>query len=484
MTIEQLRAAVEAAETAFQEARTGYQAEQTRVAEATAEDDLVALRAAFDASGTALEDAATELERCKANLADGERRQKLIDDNPVVARASIPGVRTVEPPTYGPESGETHSFFADAYRYKENADPVARERLERHGRQNVEAMQRSAEREGQRRRDIAARSGFEMPVDSYQFRDVGTGAFAGLTIPQYLVDLFAPYARAGAPTLNMIARKLPLPEKGMTLNISRATTGTAVAAQASENTGVQETDFDDTLLTINVNTYAGQQDVSRQALERSEMVDAVIYQDLTMAYFTKLDDAIWNGAGSSGTHLGILATSGIIAVSYTDASPTVPELYPKESDVIQQINASVFAPATAIVMAPRRWGWIEAALDSSNRPLVVPDASTAYNPIAVGDAASYGQVVGKWHGLPVVTDGNLPLTNGAGTNEDVIGTVSGYNLLFWQEGDGMPRQLRFEQSNAPQSIRLAVWGYSAFSAGRYPAASGKVSGTGLTAPTF
>jgi HK97 family phage major capsid protein len=462
MTIEQLRAAVDAAENAFQEARTAYQAEQTRVAEASAEDDLVALRTAFDASGTALEDAATELERCKSNLADGERRQKLIDDNPATARAAAGTLRTVEPPVYGPESGESRSFFEDAYRMAEMHDSTAGERLERHGRHNLEQMR----------------------AKGVQLRDVGTGAFAGLTVPVYLIDMFAPLARAGAPTLNMIARKLPLPEKGMTLNISRATTGTAVAAQASENTGVQETDFDDTLLTINVNTYAGQQDVSRQALERSEMVDAVIYQDLVAAYFTTVNAAIINGAGTSGTHLGIRSVSGINAVTYTDASPTVPELYPKGADAVQRINANVFAPATGWVMHPSRWGWMEAALDSSNRPLIVPDATTAFNPIAVGDAAAYGQVVGKWHGLPVVTDGNILTTIGAGTNQDTILAVSGYNLLFWQENDGMPRQLKFEQSNAPQSIRLAVFSYSAFSAGRYPAASSTIDGTGLTAATF
>jgi hypothetical protein len=214
------------------------------------------------------------------------------------------------------------------------------------------------------------------------------------------------------------------------------------------------------------------------------VVDTVIYQDLVSAYFTTIDAAILNGAGTSGTHLGIRNVSGIIAVTYTDASPTVPELYPKGSDGIQQINANVFAPATGIVMHPRRWGWIEASLDTQNRPLVVPDATVAFNPIAVGEAAGYGQVVGKWHGLPVVTDGNILTNLGAGTNQDSVLIVSGYNLLYWQEGDGMPRQLRFEQSNAPQSVRLAVWGYSAFSAGRYPAGSAAIDGTGLVAPTF
>lgn len=486
MNVEALKRAYEAAVEELHKLRERLDEAHKRVMEAPEDatsEDLAARNKEFDEAATTFDESSEEVKRTKSNLEDAERREKMLADNPIPARGAQPAVSTVEPPVYGPESGEENSFFTDAWRFKEHSDPSARERLERHGRQNVEAIKRSAERETKRRRESAERAGIEAPAQPYEFRDVGTGAFAGLTVPQYLIDLFAPYARAGSPTLNLIARKLPLPPKGMTLNISRATTGSAAAAQATENSAVQETDFDDTLLTINVNTYAGQQDVSRQALERSEMVDAVIYQDLTSDYFTKLDAAILNGAGTSGTHLGIKTVSGIIAVTYTDASPTVPELFPKGSDAVQQINAGVFAPATAWVMHPRRWGWMEAALDSSNRPLVTPTADVAYNPIAVGEAAAYGQVVGKWHGLPIVTDGNV-LTNLGGGTEDLIFGVSGYNLLFWQEGDGLPRQLRFEQSNAPQSVRLAVWGYSAFSAGRYPGASATIGGTGLAAPTF
>jgi HK97 family phage major capsid protein len=246
---------------------------------------------------------------------------------------------------------------------------------------------------------------------------------------------------------------------------------------------VQETNIDDTLLTINVRTYAGQQDVSRQAIERSELVDAVVFQDLIADYYTKLDAAIENADGTSGTHLGIRSTGSIVAVAYTDGSPTVAEFYPKLADAIQQIASNRFAPATTIVMHPRRWGWLTAAVDSTGRPFVVPNAQGPFNALAVGDAPEYGAVVGSMQGLPVITDANLPTDAGAGT-EDVILVLRVPDLLFWQEGDGSPRQFRFDQAAAPQSLRLAVWGYSAFTAGRYPKASATIGGTGLIAPTF
>jgi HK97 family phage major capsid protein len=452
MNIAELRAAYDAAVARLHECRDA-------ITGAGEDADVEALE-------TALTDAADEAERTKGNLQRAERVQRVIDENPREAAAGEPArtpVRVVNEPLTYREHGP-NSFFADSFRAEKRGDFKARERLERH-------MQ-EMEVEG-----FAARE-----RDGQEQRDVGTGAFAGLTVPQYLIDLYAPLARAGSPLLNAV-RKLPLPDRGMTVNISRITTGTAAAAQASENDAVQETNIDDTLLTVNVRTYAGQQDVSRQALERSELVDVVVFGDLIADYFTKLDDAILNADGTSGTHLGIRSTGSIVSVAYTDGSPTVPELYPKGADAVQQIETNRYMPPMLWVMHPRRWAWMLAALDTTNRPLVVPNANGPFNALAVGQAVEYGQIVGTWHGLPVLTDANLPTNAGAGT-EDVIIATRTPDLLFWQDGDGSPRQFTFEQANAPQSIRLAVWGYSAFTAGRYPKASATIGGTGLAAPTF
>lgn len=441
----------------FRSAEQGLRAARDAIQNATARTssgELARLESAF-------REAEYEYERCQGNLDDYRRRNDV--DGGVRALGALRSTYRVggEPLVYSPE--QPHSFFADAWQMQAGGDFAARERLERHGRQNLD----------------------EMRDRGLQLRDVGTGAFAGLVVPQYLIDEFAPIARAGSPLLNLIAEKRLLPQHGMTLNIGRMTTGTAVAAQATENTAVQETDADDTLLTVNVRTYAGQQDVSRQALERAEGVDAEIFNDLVADYFTKLNAACINADGTAGTHLGIRSTAGIVSVSYTDASPTVAELYPKIADAIRQINGGVFAKATAIVMHSRRWGWGTAALDSSLRPLFLPDSNGPFNALAVGEAAGYGQIMGRIQALPVITDDGVPTNLGAGTNEDVILVVSGSNLRFWSEtGDMFPRRLRFEQVAAPQSIRLAVWGYSAFSAGKYPGASAVISGTGLVAPTF
>ena len=200
-----------------------------------------------------------------------------------------------EPLTYS-EHAST-SFFRDAYAAEFNGDVSARERLNRH-------------------QD-------EMRVE---LRDSGSANFAGLVVPQYLTGLAAPFLRAGRSTMD-VCNQLPLPADGLTVNVSRVTTGSSAAAQDGDNGAVTEATPDDTLLTVNVRTYAGMVDVSRQALERGTGVDGLLAADLVAAYNTAVNADVINGAGTSGTHLGILNTSGIGDVDKDDASPTAVETF-------------------------------------------------------------------------------------------------------------------------------------------------------------
>ena len=357
-------------------------------------------------------------------------------------------VEVNEPDLY--RKGGDHSFIADAWAAR-SGDFKAQERLNKH--------------------------------QDFEARDVGTGAFTGLVVPQYLVDEYAPIARAGSPFYNAVPKK-DLPAFGNKIEISRITTGSA-AEQASENSAVQETNMDDTLLTVNVDTIAGQQDVSRQALERGGQpgfsLENIIFQDLVAAYYTKLDNLMINGSGSSGQPLGISQVSGINSVTYTDASPTVAELYPKLADAVQGINSNRFAPATAIVMHPRRWGFLTAGVDSSNRPLVLPAGNNPDNAAGVGDAAAYGQVVGSVLGLPVITDANIRTDLGAGTEDAIYIAKVDDHIMF----EDNLFQLKFEETNAGSlTTKMVVYGYVAFASGRYPAGISAITGTGLIAPTF
>ena len=358
---------------------------------------------------------------------------------------------TSEEPTY--HARGVNSFLSDAISSEFNNNYEAAERINRYNR--------------------------EITLEK---RDVGTANFAGLVVPQYLIDLYANLARAGRPVAD-ICRKHVLPAQGMTVNISKVTTGTAVGYQAAENDTATETNIDDTLLTVNVNTISGMQDVSKQAILRGANIEEVVLADLISAYNTKLDDGILNGSGSSGQPTG-LTTALTQVVTFTDASPTVGELYPKIVDAIQRVQSNVFSGPNYIIMHPRRLGFLLAAVDSQNRPLVVPNANGPMNAIGTFSGLGYG-MSGQYSmlGLPIITDANVITNNGDGANEDLIYVVSSDEMHLW-EAPQMPTYVRFEQPDGKVAIRIVLFGFSAFTAQRRPLAGAYIGGTGLVAPTF
>jgi HK97 family phage major capsid protein len=359
-----------------------------------------------------------------------------------IAEATAPARVKNEERTYSKHS--KHSFVADAFAAQFSNDFAAKERLARH--MNEERVER---------------------------RDVTSANFAGLVVPQFLTELAAPFARAGRPFAD-IARKHELPAAGLTISISKVTTGSAVASQ-TEGAAVQETNMDDTKLDVSVVTLAGQQNVSRQALERGTNIDSLVMADLVSAYHTTLDSTI----------VATLVSEAGQSVTYTDASPTVAELYPKLLDAVQKVQTTFFGGPNFILMHPRRLAFILAALDSTNRPLAVP-TPVAMNSVANGNGGVvYGNSGYQIAGFPVLTDANVTTTAGAGTNEDVIIIGNSQEAHLWEQGDGSPMMLRFEQPKAAElDVTMVVYGYSAFTANRYPNAFAKISGTGLVTPTF
>ena len=309
-------------------------------------------------------------------------------------------------------------------------------------------------------------------------RAAGTSAFAGLVVPQYLVDLYAPQAKAGRPFAD-ICRKHDLPETGMTASIGRVTTGTSVAVQASEGAAVSETDIDDTLLTVNIQTASGQQTLSRQAVERGIGVEQTTLEDLFRAYGTSLDNALLNQATNGLTNVAT-------PIAYTDGTPTAPELYPKLLAAPAAVEAALLDQAandTVAVMHSRRWYWLQSQLTSTwpmfGQPGVAPQLS------GINYAEKYGSgfrgVLPS--GAPVVVDNNIATNLGAGTNEDEIYFASPSECHLWEDPSA-PMLIRAEQTKAANlQILLVVYGYFAYTHARRPHAQ-KIAGTGLIAPSF
>ncbi|XUL91002.1 hypothetical protein ACQ86D_33870 [Streptomyces galilaeus] len=357
--------------------------------------------------------------------------------------------------------------------YRKDQDPLGKNFLMDVSRQflyqDVEASFRLAQHMQEERVERA----------EYLQRAVGTGAFAGLTVPQYLTDMYAPAVanlRPFADTCN----PHPLPESGMSVNISRITTPSSAALQASENSNVSETDMDDTLLTVPVQTAAGQQTVSRQAIDRGTGIEDVTMQDLINRVNTNLDSTLINQAT---TGLSAIAQ----AVAYTDSSPTGAELYPKILGAAAGVEQNLLAmgrPSHA-VMHSRRWYWLSSQMQSvwpminwSNLPVQAAgkaDAASSYNSGPRGVLPC---------GLEVIVDNNIPTGLGGGTNEDELYVVPQSECHLWEDANA-PMFIRAEQAKAASlGVLLVAYSYFAYTFGRYTNGMQKVGGTGLAQPTF
>jgi hypothetical protein len=310
-----------------------------------------------------------------------------------------------------------------------------------------------------------------------QERAVGTGAFAGLTVPQYLTDMYAPNAAALRPFAD-VCNKHPLPDNGMSVNISKITTATAVALQASENSAVQETNVDDTLLTVNIQTAAGQQTLSRQAIERGTGVESVVMDDLFRRFSTVLDSTLLNQATNGLTNVAT-------ATAYTDASPTGPELYPKILGAQAGVDTALmgFGSPDIAVMHSRRWAWLQSQLTTSYPMISQPNLP----PTVMGQnlATRYGSGARGIlpNGMIVIVDNNVATTLGGGT-EDEIYIVPSSECHLWEDPSS-PVFIRAEQAAASSlGVLLVLYGYFAYTFARFANGVAKVNGTGLIAPTF
>lgn len=490
----ELRAAEAAVETAA--ARQTSVLDNARSATLTADED-----AEFKAAGAAKREAAAKVATLKDEVAslrtevDEEAKAQRAAE---ATRAAAPRpaydqvARTgQEPRTYTKRDSDrgVRSFFSDAYRSEFRSDFDARDRLQRHARE--------AQVEG----EFKARDN----GDGYEVRATTTSSYGSLVVPQYLVDMFAPALRNARPTAN-ICQKHELPEGGMSLLVPRGTTAAAAAIQATQNSAVQNTDEAITDLTIPVVTIAGQQDVSRQALERGTPgIDAIVYGDLARSYHQVLDTQVLSGTGSGGQMLGIQNTSGIGAATAFGAAPTITNFNSKvagQITAVGSVGAGLYPKV--MIVHPRRWGWLLAQVDSAGRPVVVATSVSPFNAAAVNHGPAGAQsfsdsvdplagyiVVGTHSsGLPIITDANMPASVGTNT-EDLVFIADPAEYHLWEQGDGMPRELRFEQTTGGSlTTKLVVYGYSAFTAGRYPGATGKIGGLdtvasqGLVNPSF
>lgn len=307
------------------------------------------------------------------------------------------------------------------------------------------------------------------------------GAGGDFVPPLWAQDMFVELARPGRVTADLCTRA-PLPEGTDSINIPRIVAGTSTDIQGTQNTQIAEQDAQSASIQSSVYTIAGGQKLSLQLIEQSPVpVDQIILGDLARDYALTLDEYIIRGTGV-GQPMGVTVLAGTNQRVYDSVTPTFAELYSEMARLMQQVQTTRFEPATHWVMHPRRWAWFTTQLDNAGRPMVLPtDQGESHNAMGVAmPGAPAAGVVGKVHGLPVVTDPNIPTNLGAGTNQDVMILAKWDDLYLWE---GSVRAQAFEQTYANQlSLYVRLYNYVSFQPARQPKSVGVLGGTGLVNP--
>jgi hypothetical protein len=307
--------------------------------------------------------------------------------------------------------------------------------------------------------------------------NVGTSNFAGLVVPQYLTDLYAPAVAALRPFAD-ICNQHDLPENGMTVNISRITTTTAAGIQ-TEGNAAPTADIDDTLLSENVQTAAGYADLTRQAIERGSGVEEVTMDDLMRRFATSLDGTLLTQATTGLTNVSA-------ATTFDDTTPTVPELWPKFLGAMANAEGALLGMAFPdyIIMHSRRWYWLQSYLGSQYPFIGQPGIPPTQGGVANGNGYNQGVRGTLPNGMRVIVDNNIATNGGVGTNQDEIYVVASSECHLWEDPNA-PVFIRAEQPLAHQlAVRLVMYGYFAYSFRRYTNAQQKIAGTGLVSPSF
>lgn len=307
----------------------------------------------------------------------------------------------------------------------------------------------------------------------------GTASAGGYLVPpQYLQNMFAETRRQG----NALRRLGWLNVHPVQTNQVLLPKGSGAASVGWTAESATKPSADQTFaqVTVNIFTLAGISKLSKQLVDDSSPTAAdLATRELGSLMGNAEEVAIINGSGTAQPR-GILNTTGINAVTYTDASPTGQETIDAILDAIVAVQTNYFSEPTGILMHPRRLAFLRKAKDSQLNYLFNPAGSIRTPGAANGTP---GGIVTEILGYPVAITSNMPINLGAGTNEDRI-IVADWNEAHWFQRQDVTLDVSdtagtaFEQNE----VWFRLEERAGFSAERYPKAFSVVSGTGLVTP--
>jgi HK97 family phage major capsid protein len=205
-------------------------------------------------------------------------------------------------------------------------------------------------------------------------------------------------------------------------------TGIAIVGWVAENAAKPSQDQTFSQISVPIYALAGISKVSNQLLEDSSpAVDQILRNDLGRTLGRAEDQAFLAGSGS-GMPLGILATTGILTVTYATDSSGGSGIGDAISLAITAIQSAYFGDPNCVIVHPRVVGTLRQAKDSTGRYIF----EAGYNQLMapqlggpatfMGGAAQTPVAVGSVWGLPVISDANIGTTYAAGTLTPTGGT--------------------------------------------------------------
>ena len=465
----------------------------------------------------------SEIDSIKRRIKEEKRRQEALADAAKASRSGSVSI-TSEPMTYREDNGTEVSYFRDLaltdprvaqHMGDSSADALAR--LQRHAQETETWLpKRAADRERRAQKEIdAAERQFtgsfgggmvqRRGLDSSPFerrvnpnRTDGQGGY--FVPPLWLIDSYIPGLRAGRVTADL-CRQMPLPPGTDSINIPKLSTLTLTAPQNADNAAVASQDYTDTVVTANVKTLAGQEDVAIQLLEQSpgQIVDQVIMQDLMADYNRLVDRQVIYSPGTNNSSLGAGQIQGIYPSTNWSGTNTITwtsnPTYGGAFFNVLQANVSKIAynrfdlSQVHHVLHPRRFFWFSGTTDgasgTSGRPLFENGGFSPYNPAVVGPSPSAfeGLAGATPTGQRLYIDANVPTNdNGSGvqTGSYDLAITAKWDDLWLFEGDLRTRVLPEILSGTLQ-IRYQVYNYVAFLA-RYGQSIALAQGAGFAAP--
>jgi len=424
------------------------------VADAKVELDKAA-RAVLNLTDSASQTTKTD---ARGKLSAAEALHRAARSDLADAEAAAKRIKVIRyEPTYRP--GGPHSWFRDVLNVRKSFDPIAQERLETNNREVTELSTK---------RDARGNVRLERTV-------LGQGASGGgFMVPIFMQEAMAGVSRVDRVFTNAVAEvaSYDLPPTGVKFLVPSLSTGLSDTVQSVEAAANPNVDITSTQISLDLVTITAQQDIARQAIDRSSALDVILAMDLQLAYNELLEQQVINGDGSTNHHKGVLnAVSGPTTVTFASGDG---------GSLLIAIDKAISKSATArgvmpncILMHPRRLAWLLAPIAGGAE--TVPNISQRIVPDPSGVEGVYDYGVCKL----IASDG-IPTTLGVATNQDVIAVLRLRDMAF---AEAPPRIFRFEDvgSNA-LLVRLTLEALSVFTPDRRTGSSVcLVSGAGLAA---